>query len=83
MRVYAGGKLIGETGKSSFEEKWDPISSDWATIALNGNAQPVAASNKVSPESLGKARVGDEVCSEGMTSGWQCGKVTATTGDWI
>ncbi|MEV0946746.1 S1 family peptidase [Rhodococcus sp. NPDC049939] len=83
MRIYADGKLIGETDKSSLEEEWDPISPDWATIALNENAQPVAASDKVAPESVGVARLGDEVCSDGKTSGWQCGVVTAITGDWI
>ncbi|AOW92702.1 hypothetical protein BFN03_08305 [Rhodococcus sp. WMMA185] len=83
MKVYVDGKLIGETDKSSFEEKWDPISPDWATIALNETAEPFAASATVSPESVGKARVGDDVCSNGITSGWQCGVVTATTGDWI
>ncbi|AOW92700.1 hypothetical protein BFN03_08295 [Rhodococcus sp. WMMA185] len=84
-RAYIGGVLIGKTDKSSLEERdeWGPLEPDWAMITLNENAQAVAASDKVSPSSVGKARVGDRVCSDGVKTGWQCGRVTAVTGDMI
>ncbi|AOW92701.1 hypothetical protein BFN03_08300 [Rhodococcus sp. WMMA185] len=78
--MYVDGKLIGETDKSSRTEDSGSLAPDWATIALNEQAEPVAASDRVSPESVGKARVGDEVCLQGSTSGWQCGEVTGVSG---
>ncbi|WP_157109580.1 S1 family peptidase [Rhodococcus sp. WMMA185] len=81
-KVYVDGRLIGETDQTSSRDG-GRFSADWATIALNDRAEPVAASDKVSPESVGKARVGDEVCLQGSTSGWQCGEVTGILGDWI
>ncbi|MEV0946747.1 S1 family peptidase [Rhodococcus sp. NPDC049939] len=79
-KIYVDGKLIGETDKSSRTEDSGSFAPDWATIALNEQAEPFAASDKVSPESVGKARVGDEVCLQGSTSGWQCGEVTGVSG---
>ncbi|MEV0946745.1 S1 family peptidase [Rhodococcus sp. NPDC049939] len=81
-KVYVDGRLIGETDQTSSRDD-GTFSPDWATITLNDKAQPVAASDKVAPESVGKAQVGDEVCLQGSTSGWQCGEVTGILGDWI
>lgn len=52
---------------------------DWGTVSFKPGVPLVNRLGKAAPRSLGKARIGDKVCSQGRTSGWVCGAVTDVT----
>lgn len=52
---------------------------DWGTVAFKQGVPLVNRLGKAAPKSLGKAKIGDKVCSQGRTSGWVCGSVTDVT----
>ncbi|TWS19141.1 peptidase S1 [Tsukamurella asaccharolytica] len=52
---------------------------DWGTVSFKEGVPLVNRLGKAAPRSLGKARIGDKVCSQGRTSGWVCGSVTDVT----
>lgn len=71
-QVNASGNVIG-----------DITTPDWAVININNDVSVDANTDKIIPRIVGIAAVGDKVCSQGNTSGWACGTVTAVLGDWI
>lgn len=52
---------------------------DWGTVSFKPGVPLVNSLGRVQPKKLGKAAVGDKVCSQGRTSGWVCGTVTDVT----
>ncbi|KXO96297.1 S1 family peptidase [Tsukamurella pseudospumae] len=54
---------------------------DWATITFKKDVPLSTSLGRVKPTRVARAVVGDRVCRQGRTTGWQCGKVVdvATT----
>lgn len=48
---------------------------DWATITFMKDVPLSPALGRVKPTRVGRAVIGDQVCRQGRTTGWQCGKV--------
>jgi len=61
----------------------DPNQPDWGTIAFSAGVPLVNAQGKVRPTKVGRAAVGDQVCRQGRTTGWQCGKVADVAGNRV
>lgn len=61
------------------EVSTDVAHPDWGTVSFKAGVPLVNQLGKAAPRSLGKARIGDKVCSQGRTSGWVCGTVTDVT----
>lgn len=53
----------------------DANEPDWGTVAFERGVNVVNRLGRVQPRSVGKAKIGDRVCRQGRTTGWQCGKV--------
>ncbi len=61
------------------EVSTDVAHPDWGTVSFKKGVPLANRLGKAAPRSLGKARIGDKVCSQGRTSGWVCGTVTDVT----
>lgn len=62
----------------------DPFAPDWATFRITDPSVALRASSpQVAPSGVGLARVGDQVCQDGATKGYQCGTVTKVVDNWI
>ncbi|GAB3129312.1 hypothetical protein GCM10027289_11340 [Tsukamurella serpentis] len=48
---------------------------DWATVSFKPGVPLSPSLGRVKPAKVGRAMVGDQVCRQGRTTGWQCGKV--------
>ena len=61
----------------------DPTAPDWATISFLPTVPVSVTGPGVAPSSVGRAKVGDPVCSVGRTSGKRCGTVIDVVGNRI
>ncbi|BDD83944.1 hypothetical protein TPB0596_37070 [Tsukamurella pulmonis] len=82
--VPGRGRTIAEVGtiKQSSnpnvsKDGWinDLNEPDWATVAFKPGVPLSNSLGRVKPTKLGRAMVGDRVCRQGVTTGWQCGTV--------
>ncbi|MDF0530884.1 S1 family peptidase [Tsukamurella sp. 8F] len=58
----------------------NPNIPDWATIDFVKGVPLSSSLGPVHPTKVAKAAVGDQVCHQGITTGWRCGKVVAVSG---
>ncbi|ADG79971.1 Peptidase S1 and S6 chymotrypsin/Hap OS=Tsukamurella paurometabola (strain ATCC 8368 / DSM /CCUG 35730 / CIP 100753 / JCM 10117 / KCTC 9821 / NBRC 16120/ NCIMB 702349 / NCTC 13040) OX=521096 GN=Tpau_3387 PE=4 SV=1 [Tsukamurella paurometabola] len=61
----------------------DPNEPDWATLAFKPGVPLTNRQGTVNPRIVGRAVVGDQVCRQGRTTGWQCGRVIDVAGNRI
>lgn len=61
----------------------DPNQPDWATVAFSEGVPLANGQGRVKPTKVGRAAVGDQVCRQGRTTGWQCGKVADISGNRV
>lgn len=71
--VDAGVRYLGTLGDSA----------DWGVIEFADRLPVNGSRGAITPSGVGKARTGDPVCAEGITTGRKCGKVLAVRGNWI
>lgn len=89
QQVVVDGRIVGvNTGSSAprltksdtFEV---PDAPDWGVFTLDPKLAKAAPGGRVRPGSVGVARAGDPVCSQGVSSGWRCGTVVSVEGGYI
>ncbi|WP_019202364.1 S1 family peptidase [Tsukamurella sp. 1534] len=61
----------------------DANQPDWGTVSFKPGVPLVNRLGKVRPTKVGRAVVGDQVCRQGRTTGWQCGKVADVAGNRV
>lgn len=89
QQVVADGRIVGvNTGSSAPElTKADmfvvPDAPDWGVFSLDPQVAKAAPGGRVRPSGVGTARPGDQVCSQGVSSGWRCGSVVNVEGGYI
>ncbi|GAA1013869.1 hypothetical protein GCM10009551_100810 [Nocardiopsis tropica] len=85
-------RTIAEVGKveksaapriSADDRVVDPNEPDWATLSFKPGVPLVNRQGTVQPRTVGRAVVGDKVCRQGRTTGWQCGSVIDVAGNRI
>ncbi|GAB3129403.1 hypothetical protein GCM10027289_11740 [Tsukamurella serpentis] len=89
QQVVVDGRIVGvNTGSSApaltksdtFEV---PDAPDWGVFTLDPRLATAAPGGRVRPSSVGTAKAGDQVCSQGVSSGWRCGSVVSVDGGYI
>jgi hypothetical protein len=89
QQVVADGRIIGRniassaprlTADDTFIVENAP---DWGVFELDPKIARATPGGRIRPGSVGVARVGDPVCSQGVTSGWRCGKVLSVDNGYI
>ncbi|GAA4390276.1 S1 family peptidase [Tsukamurella soli] len=89
QKVVFQNHIVGTVASSSSpkltaaETFVDTNAPDWATFTVDPAAASLMPVGRVHPLSVGHAKVGDAVCSDGATSGWRCGTVVDVTGSYI
>lgn len=89
QQVVVDGRIVGvNTGSSAPAlTKSDtfvvPDAPDWGVFTLDPKLAKAAPGGRVRPTSVGTARPGDAVCSQGVSSGWRCGSVVSVDGGYI
>ncbi|WP_019202321.1 hypothetical protein [Tsukamurella sp. 1534] len=89
QQIAVDGRIVGvNTGSSAPRlTKTDtfviPDAPDWGVFQLDPKVAQAAPGGRVRPSSVGSATAGDEVCSQGVSSGWRCGKVVSVDGGYI
>ncbi|MDF0530840.1 peptidase S1 [Tsukamurella sp. 8F] len=88
-KVAFGNRVVGKTIASSApqltaqETFVNQNAADWAAFTVDPGSAQLVPGGRAKASSLGKARVGDKVCSDGATSGWRCGTVVQVDGSYI
>ncbi|GAA4399932.1 S1 family peptidase [Tsukamurella soli] len=67
-------------GPNGALEAADPNVPDWATITFIKGVPISDSAGPVHPTRVGRARIGDPVCHDGITTGWRCGHVVDVSG---
>ncbi len=89
QQVVVDGRIVGvNTGSSAPAlTKTDtfvvPDAPDWGVFTLDPKLATAGPGGRVHPSSVGTARPGDAVCSQGVSSGWRCGSVVSVEGGYI
>ncbi len=89
QKVVFDNHVVGTTVASSSpaltaaETFVDTDAPDWAVFTVDPTAATLAPTGRVHPASVGQAKVGDSVCSDGATSGWRCGTVVQVSNGYI
>ncbi|GAA0989013.1 MULTISPECIES: S1 family peptidase [Tsukamurella] len=60
-----------------------PNAPDWGVFELDPRVARATPGGKIRPTSVGVAKAGDPVCSQGVSSGWRCGKVISVDNGYI
>jgi hypothetical protein len=72
-----------EVTRNGLPDLADASQPDWAVLSFLDGVPVSNTGPGVAPTAVGRARVGDPVCSVGRTSGRQCGKVIDVVGNRI
>ncbi|GAA1098702.1 hypothetical protein [Tsukamurella spumae] len=89
QQVVVDGRIVGVNTASSAPSltKTDlfvvPDAPDWGVFALDPKLAKAAPGGRIRPSTVGTARAGDQVCSQGISSGWRCGSVVSVDGGYI
>lgn len=89
QQVVVDGRIAGVNVASSAPRltKSDmfvvPDAPDWGVFTLDPGVARAAPGGRVRPSSVGVARAGDAVCSQGVSSGWRCGSVVSVDDGYI
>ncbi len=92
VRIPAGGHrvvVIGRVSAASIPRSVptaggdldvQPEKPDWGVIRFDPGVALAAGRGRVQPTGVAQARLGERVCQQGITTGWQCGVVVAVAG---
>lgn len=89
QQIAVDGRIVGvNTGSSaprltSTDTFVTPDAPDWGVFQLDPRLAKAAPAGRIRPSSVGTARPGDQVCSQGVSSGWRCGSVVSVDGGYI
>ena len=89
QQVVVDGRIVGVNAGSSSPRltKSDmfevPDAPDWGVFTRDPKLAKATPGGRVRPTSVGTARPGDPVCSQGVSSGWRCGSVVSVDGGYI